>query len=221
MGNDPRAELELVIRRHCDEKDFDGAVSAALRGYGPEVFDLLRSMHHNEDDAGEAYAEFAKGLWCGVERFRWECSFRTWAYLIARRTSMHHRRATRRRAALNTPLPAGSQVSVLVAEARSRTVSHLAAHRRTRLMELRESLSPEDQTLLVLRVDRELAWKDLARVLHDGPDALDADELQSSLCGAALDREAARLRQRFQALKQKLNQLGQKEGLVSAKKNDK
>jgi RNA polymerase sigma-70 factor (ECF subfamily) len=59
-------------------------------------------------------------------------------------------------------------------------------------------LSPEDRELLVLRVDRGLAWNDLARVLSEEDGELD---------GPAITREAARLRKRFQVLKDRLREM--------------
>lgn len=97
-----------------------------------------------------------------------------------------------------------------MAQVRSQTVSYLRTERRSRFAALRESLAPEEQALLVLRVDRGLAWNDLARVLHEGGGALgeplEADELR---------REAARLRKRFQLLEERLLELGRQAGVVS------
>lgn len=59
----------------------------------------------------------------------------------------------------------------------------------------------------MLRVDRQLAWTDLARVLHEDDDA--------ALEGKALEREAARLRKRFQLVKERLYEMGRRAGLVS------
>ena len=97
-------------------------------------------------------------------------------------------------------------MSFLVEQLRSETATYLKTQTRTRIAELRETLPEADQTLLMLRVDRELSWIELAQVLHE-------DE-QSQLQGEALKREAARLRKRFQLVKTKLYELGKQEGLV-------
>jgi RNA polymerase sigma-70 factor (ECF subfamily) len=224
MNEKQRADLERTIRRHCDAKDHDAAVSAALRGYGPEVFELLLAIHRDEADAAEVYAVFAEGLWHGVRRFEWRSSFRTWAYLIARRTSMRHRRAARVRATRFSPLPEGSKLNDLVQQTRSETISRLRTQRRANLVELRASLPAEDQLLLMLRVDRQLSWNDLARVLRHGEAELDEaamarflDGEESELDHEALVREAARLRQRFQSIKSKLHEMGRKAGLIEPK----
>jgi RNA polymerase sigma-70 factor (ECF subfamily) len=62
--------------------------------------------------------------------------------------------------------------------------------------------------LLVLRVDRNLEWNDLARVLAEGDDGT------APLADADVTREAARLRKRFQLLKEKLREMAKREGLT-------
>ena len=79
---------------------------------------------------------------------------------------------------------------------RTPTASYLRTSHKDRFAALRDSLPEDERMLLVLRVDKQLGWNDLARVMHEGgPEPLD-DE--------ALKREAARLRKRFQLLKERL-----------------
>src|SRR5262249_42928021 len=133
--------------------------------------------------------------------------FRTWAYGIARRTSLHYQRDARRRAARFSPWPEGTNLSRIEAQVRTETQAALRTERRTRIAALRDALPPEDQQLLMLRVDRQLAWNDLAEVLR---------EEGEPLTGEALKREAARLRKRFQAIKEKLHDMARREGLLKA-----
>jgi hypothetical protein len=60
--------------------------------------------------------------------------------------------------------------------------------------------------LLVLRVDRAMSWKDVARVLAEIDDD-DSDE--------AVSRRAARLRKRWQSLKESIRERAIAAGLVS------
>ena len=83
--------------------------------------------------------------------------------------------------------------------------------RRSRFAELRDALPPDERELLILRVDRRLAWTDLARAMHDGEAEPSADELS---------RGAARLRKRFQVIKQKLLEIGRREGLVHGREDE-
>jgi RNA polymerase sigma-70 factor (ECF subfamily) len=183
--------------------DRDAATTAALRAYGGEVFSFLAALHPGEDDAGDAYSLFCEGLWASFERFERSCSVRTWAYAIARRSSLRVRRDGRRRAARQMAIPESSSAFALAAQVRSETASWLATRTRTRIAELRASLPEEDQALLMLRVDRGLAWSDLARVLSEEP-----------LDDAALRRVSARLRKRFQLVRERLAEMGRREGLV-------
>ena len=205
MLESARVELEHDVRRRCAAGDFAGAATVALRGYGPEVYGFLVAFHRREEDAAEVFSLFSERLWRGLERFGWQSSFRTWAYSIARNSSFKYRRDAQRRARHHVPLPDGSSLDAVAAEVRTQTKSYLVTQKRTRLEALRDSLPVEDRELLVLRVDKRLSWNDLAEVLRDDEAPLDA---------AATKREAARLRKRFQLVKERLLEMGRREGLV-------
>lgn len=198
-------DLEQAIRQAIGRRDHAGAATLAIRGYGAEIYGFLRAFHRDEEDAAEVFSQLGERIWRDLPGFRQDSSFRTWAYALARHASLNHRRDRQRRDKRQQPLPEGSQVSALVAQVRSETASYLRSERRTRFAALRESLSPEDQALLVLRVDRQMAWNDLALVLRGGGEPLGQD---------ALKREAARLRKRFQLLKERLLELGRAAGMV-------
>ena len=70
----------------------------------------------------------------------------------------------------------------------------LRTERRSALLQLTEDLSTDDRMLLVLRLDRGLAWPDVARVFLQK----EAPEERKVL------RESARLRKRFQVLRERL-----------------
>lgn len=197
---------EEELRRLWQEARWDAATERLLRCYGREIGEFLSALHRSDADGGEVFSLFAEGVWRGMSKFEGTCTFRTWAYAIARLSSLRYQRDGRRRAARSSPLPEGSNVSILVEQVRSETASYLKTQTRTRIAELRETLALEDQALLMLRVDRGLSWIELARVLHDDEENLLAED--------ALKREAARLRKRFQMVKTKLYELGKKEGLV-------
>jgi RNA polymerase sigma-70 factor, ECF subfamily len=197
-------EVEADVRRLAEAKDWDGATTAALKGYGNEVLELLVALHRNETEAGDVFALFAEGVWRGLERFGWQSTLRTWLYAVARRSSLRYRRDRMRRSAREAPLPEGSSASILVAQVRERTASFLRTQGRSRIAALRETLDPDDQTLLMLRVDRELAWNELAQIMHED-EPLDDDGIK---------RESMRLRKRFQLVKEKLHELARREGLA-------
>ena len=170
------------------------AATEAITIYGPEVYALLASIHRGHDSADDAFALFCENVWKGLAAFEGRSSFRTWAYTVAWHASS---RVRERAASRREVLISDSQIAALAQQIRTDTSSRLRAEKRNRLRELRETLPAEDQVLLVLRVERELEWRDLARVMN--PDReLDDDEIQ---------RESARLRKRFQAVKERLRAL--------------
>jgi len=198
-----REALESEVRRRCEGGDRDGAATAALQGYGPEVFSLLCALHRDEQDAADVFAAFSENLWRGLASFEWKCTLRTWAYTLAHNASRRFLRGVRRDRK-GTPIGEDSMAERLAAQVRTRTRTWMRTETKDRFARMRESLPAEDQMLLVLRVDRGLEWTEIARVLFDGEDA-DAE---------ALKREAARWRKRFQVLKEKLVDMARREGLV-------
>jgi RNA polymerase sigma-70 factor (ECF subfamily) len=203
MDEASRQTTEREVRALCGRGDHDGAATLAVRRYGPEILGFLVAVHRGGDDANDAFSAFAEALWKGMPRFAWESTLRTWAYAIARNVSRTHRRDAGRRA---KRLVAGeSGLDSIVQSVRTETLAYLRTDRRTRLEALRDQLPPDDRMLLVLRVNRKLGWNELARVLSGQEDAgKDFDLL----------REAARLRKRFQIVKDRLREMAKREGLV-------
>jgi RNA polymerase sigma-70 factor (ECF subfamily) len=187
--------------------DVTGAVTVSLRAYGPEVYAYLRALHRDAGDADEVFSQFTEALWRSLDGRDLRCSHRTWAYAVARRTSLGHRRAERRRAARFSPLPDTTGLSQIAAAVRTETALHLQTQNRSRFTELRESLPEADQTLLMLRVDRGLPWNELVEILDE------ADDTAAPRSAEALRRDSARLRKRFQALKDKLREMARQAGL--------
>ena len=201
---------ESPVRALAIEGRVDDATVAALRLYGREVLSFLVSLHRDEAGASEVFSEFSEELWKALPGFRWQCSLRTFAYTIARRASWRFRKDGRRSPERNLPLSQGA-VSQIAAEVRSETASYLRAEARSKLAKIRDELAPEDRALLVLRIDKQLAWNEVARVLHADNDQFGEDDVK---------RESARLRKRFELLKKKLVDLGKKHGLVAVKPVD-
>lgn len=187
--------VEREVRALCEAGDHARAATELLRGYGSELYAFLAALHRG--DADDVFGDLSMDLWRGLPAFRWQSSVRTWAYTLARNASHRARKKQRREQ------PLDEHVAELAAEIRTKTKTYLRTEVKNRFAALRAQLPIEDQELLILRVDRDLSWNDLARALSDEP--LDDD---------ALAREAARLRKRFSTLKARLLELGRREGLV-------
>jgi RNA polymerase sigma-70 factor (ECF subfamily) len=201
-----RETLERTIRARYEQADLAAAAEIALRGYGPEIFRFLHAFHRADDEAAEVFSIFTERLWQGLPSFAWQSSFRTWAYTVARNASRNYREQNRIRAKVHVPLPEASVLSGIAEKVRTETAPYLKTQTKSRIAKLRDALSDDDRVLLSLRLDRKLAWADLARVLHDGPDG--------ELAPDVLVREAARLRKRYQSIKERLAELARREGLV-------
>jgi RNA polymerase sigma-70 factor (ECF subfamily) len=202
-----RERLERDVRALCQRADYPSAVTMALRGYGPELLTFLHAVHPCETDATDAFADLSEILWRKLPGFAWESSLRTWCYGIARNISRVLRRNAGRRRRREAPV--GDSALENVAErVRTETLAHLRTQTKTRLQSLRDALPEEDRTLLILRVDRALEWNDLARVLSGRGNGV------APLGDADVKREAARLRKRFQLVKEKLRDMAKREGLA-------
>lgn len=195
-----REEVEGAIREAHRRGELSRAVRTGLERYRAEVFSFLCARLGSESDAYEVFAQMTEDLWRGIEEFRWESSFRTWLYTLARHAAARFERCPANQGARRQPL---SQVPDAAAVERSRTRRYLRTEVKDRFAALRASLTPDEQTLLVLRVDRGLSWEEVARVLGDG----DPDQ-------ATLRREATNLRQRFRKLRQRLRERASAEGLL-------
>lgn len=193
---------EQLARERFDGGDLEGACTAALETYGPEIAGFLVAMTRDEDVGAEAFSVFCEDLWRGLGRFRWQSSLRTWLYTLARHAAHRTLRDPRRRRERNLPLSVATAVSKLEVQLRASTAAYRKTANKDRLRALRASLASDDQALLTLRLDRGLEWLDIARVFED-----DADE-------AALKRKSASLRKRFERVKVRLRQLAEAEGLL-------
>src|SRR5262245_6901627 len=116
-----REQIEEEIRRSFDAGSLDAAAEAALRGYGRELYAFLAALHRDAADASEVFSLFLEGMWRSLPGFGWQSSFRTWAYGVARRTSLRYQRDTRRRVARLTPWPEGTDLSRIEAQVRTET----------------------------------------------------------------------------------------------------
>jgi RNA polymerase sigma-70 factor (ECF subfamily) len=172
--------------------DTGAAATVVLRALGPEVLGFLSGALGDHAEADEVFAALSVHLWRSLRGFEGRCSIRTWTYVLARHELTRYRRGMRRHVRGRVPI-SGLQETLAVVRTTNR--SALATEKERRLAALRADLSEEDRTLLILRVDRDLAWDEIALAFADDPQTLGDEDRK---------REAARLRKRFQILKQRL-----------------
>jgi RNA polymerase sigma-70 factor (ECF subfamily) len=210
MNATTEVPVEERIHSAFSRGDLEGAATTLLHFYGAEIFGFLVARLRNTEMASEAFADFTEDLWRGLAGFRWMCSARAWAYTLARHAASRAIRQRRRRGAHVVPLSNAGPISELAERVRSETAVVLRTKTRNRFAELREQLPVGDQMLLLLRVNRGLAWLDIARIMARGT----ADEA-IDLPTEALTTQANRLRKRFQKAKEKLRRMAEEAGLLS------
>lgn len=199
-----RIEVEADVRRLCEDGSIAAATATAIRGYGPEILGFLAAQHHDDNDADEVFSLWSERIFRGLPNFGWNSSLRTWVYTVARHASINFVRDRKARGRHERPARSAEIIAV-EQQVRTETPVHQRTEGRNKLTAIRDALPPEDRMLLVLRVDKRLEWKDLARVMLGENDEA-SDE--------ALAKESQRLRKRFQILKEKLIEVGKREGLL-------
>jgi RNA polymerase sigma-70 factor, ECF subfamily len=187
--------LEADIARLLEAGDDRAATAAIVRGYGPAILGYLAALAREPDRADDAFSQFCEDLWHGLPGFRRDASVRTWVYTLAWHAWLRcERDAFRRRGRAF----ASDEMSRLAAEVRSTTALHLKSDAKDAVARLREQLTPAEQSLLVLRIDRGLAWSEVASVMSTPEELLDAQTVAK----------------RFQRVKSRLRKLAEDAGLL-------
>lgn len=183
------AKVQELLARG-EEKE---AATAALRTLGAEVLGYLENVLGDPDDARDVFQVFAEDLWKWLPSYRGG-SLRAAAYRIAWHAAARFRREAWRRRKERMRTTMASRIAASIASPESRLLSSP----RDRIARLRASLEPEERSLLILRLDRELSWKEVAEVLTSEGDPVDS----------------AAVRKRFERVKEKLAKRAREEGLL-------
>jgi len=191
------AQLEAQAKAAAQKGDWRKVATVTLEAYGDEILGFLIAQAKDEVAANEAFSMFTEAMWRGLVGFRWECTLRTWCYTLARHAWFRYLR-DRTRGAETVPLMSSGSIPIDELAARIKNSQpSVNSGQRMELELLREQLAADDQTLLTLRLDRSMAWRDVARVMSDPADAMDE---------AAIERRAVGLRKRFMKIKADLRQ---------------
>ncbi len=196
-------ELDDRLRRFCEAGDHASAATLWIDELGPEIRSFLAALPIPGVDAEDVFAHFCERLWRSLPALRWECSARTWSYVLARRSWWRALEQARLRASI--PLSDVPEVTNLVARARTTTAVYQQSAVKDRFRELRDELGEDDRMVLILRVDRGLDWNDAARIMA-GEGEMSADEI---------GKASARLRKQFQRVKDRIRELARERGLIA------
>jgi RNA polymerase sigma-70 factor (ECF subfamily) len=204
---DVQTRLEREIQEAFTAGRLEEAATRAMKGYGNEILGFLNARLRSESDGREAFSMFAEDFWIGLGHFNYRCSMRVWAYTLARNAANRYAKNPQRRAARNVGLSGAEHLLEAVAGVRSTTNIYQRTETKDRFKALREELDPEDQMLLILRVDRGMSFRDLAFTMTGD---VELDDV-------ALEREAARLRKSFERIKSELRRMAEAQGLIGGK----
>ncbi len=205
MAATDREALEQSLLEQVQAERFADAASTLIRGYGPEILGFLVATSRDEAAAEDIFSIFCEHVLKGLPTFARRSSFRTWSYTVAKNAAYHYRLSKRRRSAREVGFNDDHPLSAVAAKVRSETAIHLKTEVKSRFAALRDALPEEDRTLLILRVDKAMEWLDIARIFS---------QAEGEPAAADLKRDAARLRKRFQSVKERIVELGKKEGLL-------
>ena len=195
-------ETDAELRALFESGDLEGTATCFMERYGGDILAYLVVRLRDQSVASEAFSTFTEDFWRGLEGFRWRTSLRSWAYTLARNAASRTQRArSQREARLVRPF----RTPDCEQERRASTAPYLRTEVKRRMRALRERLPADDQTLLVLRIDKGLSWNELAVIFSGQGDGMEETEML---------RWASRLRQRFATIKRKLRALAREEGLI-------
>jgi RNA polymerase sigma-70 factor (ECF subfamily) len=183
-GNRPVDEVVAEALRTGDPRR---AATEAIRGYGPEILGYLTALLRDQDAAWEVFSAFSERLWRGIDRFRGEASIKTWAYKIAWNAAQSFLDKARRKQ--ERPFLSG-ELSQIAEGVRATFRSSTSSFRELDdlVSRVRRELAPDEQTLLILRIDRDLSWKEVAAIMAEEGEPVDP---------ATLRKRYERLRQRI------------------------
>jgi RNA polymerase sigma-70 factor (ECF subfamily) len=200
MKASEREQLEERLQDLCGAGHYGSAVTLGLEGYGTEIRKLMWVVLKERSRVDDAFGMFSEELLKSLPGFRWQSSFRTWVHGMARNICLQALRSPGARERLMTEGALDRQPQ----GERTETPPWMKTDIKRRFRSLQGRLSPHEQLLLELRVDRHLSWEQIARAVSDQP-----------LSRAELGKKSAVLRQQFQRLKVRLRELAIDESLLT------
>jgi RNA polymerase sigma-70 factor (ECF subfamily) len=186
--------LEANVKALVEAGDTGAAAGAVIEALGPAILRYLRARLHQDDDARDAFSQWAENVWHGLPTFRFDATLRTWCYRLAWNAAQNVRNEAWRR---NGQRLVTGQASQLAEAIRASTAGPWERQQQA-LDELRASLDDEDRALLILRLDHELTW----------------DEVSEVLAWEGRPVAVAALTKRYERIKARLGKLARERGLL-------
>ncbi|HET7753300.1 MAG TPA: sigma-70 family RNA polymerase sigma factor [Anaeromyxobacteraceae bacterium] len=183
--------LDAKVEQLLDAHRETAAASEVIRGLGPRIRAYLRAVLRDDDDAEDAFSLFSEWTWKSIGSLRDASSLRSWAYGVAWHAAMRVRDDPYRRRKQRLATEDASKLA-------KETTRSSRRRKTAQLEEIRATLDPGDQNLLVLRIDQSLEWEEIAHVV--------------SAAGPPVT--AAALRKRFERLKERIATAARERGIL-------
>lgn len=154
---DPSKAIELDLVRRCQRGEAD-AFDSLYDKYGDSVWRLCRRMAGNPVDADDLAQEAWVTVWRQIAGFRCESSFHTWLYRVTSNVCLQWLRKMKNKQTI------AIDEALLVAP----TMLESEVTDKAELGRLVAALSQLPETLrlpLVLRVDEDLSYTEIAQIL--------------------------------------------------------
>ena len=195
---------DLLARNTPD--DTQRGVELAMGHYGQRLCAFILNLVRDPAVAADVQQELWLAVFLHAPAFRWESSFKGWLYLLARRTAVKAAQKGQARQKLaGTPLSQAAE-SKLRAHLQTSVAEWQKDDFKAKFRDLRRKLPEKDQSLLVMRSDQEMPFRDIVYALAEPDEVLTPAELKT--------RETT-LMKRFQRVKQRLYQLALEEKLIT------
>jgi RNA polymerase sigma factor (sigma-70 family) len=206
VAEDQASSTEVAVQNACRREDYGSAATLVLSAYAGEIYSfLLAQFRGDEGRSDDVFAEFSEDFWRALPKFEWRCSIRALCYKLARSAASRSRRSPYNRRERRVPLSDAPFLQEFVQVARESTQPHVRTEVKDQFQRLRERLSEDERDLLILRVDRNLSWKDVAHAMLGADEVADDERVR---------RFEVTLRQRFTEVKKRLRALAEEEGLL-------
>ena len=203
--------VESLAQAAWSRRDFSTAATIVYEAYGREIYSFLLAQLANFSSVDDVFSQYNEDFWRGLPAFEWRCSIRAWCYQLARNAAHRYRRSPHNDRKRHTPLSQSPWVDAALQSQRTSTLQHQQTEVKNEFQRLRERLEQDDQELLILRVDRDLSWHDVAHAMLDPEQTFDESVLR---------RKEAALRQRYTQVKKRLKELAVEAGLMQTRDSD-
>lgn len=153
-------DLDARVGQLLRDQRSDQACDLVLRELGPGLRGYLDVVVRHPADAEEAWARATVDVWRALPTFRGQSALKTYVYRIGWHAALKVLRDPYRRRRRSW-----SQAGELETRGRSQTAAYLRSDVRIEVQAARTLLTPVEQALLTLRIDRGMSWEEVAASL--------------------------------------------------------